>query len=255
MKTFYTNKMPVKVFDTNQALGAAAAADLGKILQDHITEYGQAAVIFATGNSQLSFFGALRQLEGILWRKVTVFHMDEYLGMKASHPASFRRFLHEKIVDFVHPENFFGIEGETLEFEAELARYESLLQDYQPVACVLGIGENGHLAFNDPPADFKADRDIQVVKLAQSARQQQVGEGHFASLEDVPTQAITLTIPALMRPRHVLAVVPESRKAHAVKAALEAPISPDCPASILRLHDHVTLYLDRESASLLDLPV
>ena len=254
MKTFDCDKMPVKIFDTNQALGEAAATDLGKILEEQIAEYGQAAVIFATGNSQLSFFRALRQLEGILWNKVTIFHMDEYLGMKASHPASFRRYLHENIVDFVRPEKFFGIEGDTVNIEAELTRYESLLQDYQPVACVLGIGENGHLAFNDPPADFKAKDDIQVVKLAQSARQQQVGEGHFASLEDVPKQAITLTIPTLLRPRHVLAVVPESRKAHAVKAALEGPISPDCPASILRSQDHVTLYLDRESASLLDLP-
>jgi glucosamine-6-phosphate deaminase len=246
--------MPVKIFDTNQTLGEAAAADLGKILREQITEYGQAAVIFATGNSQLSFFRALRQLEGISWNKVTIFHMDEYLGMKASHPASFRHYLHEKIVYFVHPEKFFGIEGDTLNIEAELARYEDLLQDYQPVACVLGIGENGHLAFNDPPADFQAQNDIQVVKLAQSARQQQVGEGHFASLQDVPKQAITLTIPTLLRPRHVLAVVPESRKAHAVKAALEGPISPDYPASILRSQDHVTIYLDRESASLLDLP-
>ena len=254
MKTFHFDKMPVKVFDTNQALGEAAAADLGNILRDQIAEYGQAAVIFATGNSQLSFFEALRQLEGIMWAKVTVFHMDEYLGMKASHPASFRRYLREKIVDFVHPENFFGIEGDTVNIEAELARYEDLLQDYHPVACVLGLGENGHLAFNDPPADFKTKNDIQVVKLAESARQQQVGEGHFASLEDVPKQAITLTIPTLLRPRHVLAVVPESRKANAVKAALEGSVSPDCPASILRLQDHVTLYLDRESASLIDLP-
>jgi glucosamine-6-phosphate deaminase len=253
VKTFFYNKLPVKVFDTDQALGEAAAADLGKILKDHITGYGQAAVIFATGNSQLSFFSALRQLEGILWDKVTTFHMDEYLGMQASHPASFRRYLHEKIVDFVHPKNFFSIEGDTLNIEAELARYESLLQDYQPTACVLGIGENGHLAFNDPPADFNAKDDIRVVNLAEAARQQQVGEGHFASLEDVPKQAITLTIPTLLRPPHVLAVVPERRKAYAVKAALEGPISPDCPASILRSQDHVTLYLDRESASLLDL--
>jgi glucosamine-6-phosphate deaminase len=254
VKTLYYNKLPVKVYDTNQSLGEAAALDLGNILKDHIAASGQAAVIFATGNSQLSFFVALQQLEGISWEKITIFHMDEYLGMQASHPASFRRYLHEKIVDFVHPKNFFGIEGDTLNVEAELARYESLLQDYRPVACVLGIGENGHLAFNDPPADFKSKNDIQVVELAQSARQQQVGEGHFASLEDVPKQAITLTIPTLLRPRHVLAVVPESRKAYAVKAALEGPISPDCPASILRSKDHVALYLDQESASLLDLP-
>jgi glucosamine-6-phosphate deaminase len=254
VKSVYYNKMPVKVFETNQALGVAAACDVAKILKDYIADHDRAAVIFATGNSQLSFFDALVGLEGILWDKVTIFHMDEYLGMESSHPASFRRFIQEKLADFVHPGRFYGIAGETSDIQAELVRYDSLLQDYQPVACVLGIGENGHLAFNDPPADFKTENNIQVVRLAQSARRQQVGEGHFASLEDVPKQAITLTIPALLRTPHVLAVVPEKRKAPAVKAALQGPISPACPASILRLQEHVTLYLDQESASLLDLP-
>lgn len=254
MKTFYYNKMPVKVFETNQALGISAALDVAKILKDDIANHDRASIIFATGNSQLSFFDALVGLEGIFWDKVTIFHMDEYLGMEASHPASFRRFIQEKVADFVYPERFYGIAGEASDIEAELVRYDGLLQDCQPVACVLGIGENGHLAFNDPPADFKTENNIQVVKLADSARQQQVGEGHFASLEDVPKQAITLTIPALLRTPHVFAVVPEKRKAPAVKAALEGPVSPACPASILRLQENVTLYLDQESAALLDLP-
>ncbi|MFC1996335.1 glucosamine-6-phosphate deaminase [Chloroflexota bacterium] len=253
MKNFQYDKIPVKIFETNQALGAAAAADLEKVIKERIAETGEVAIILATGNSQLSFLHALRQLEGISWNNVTIFHMDEYLGMKASHPASFRRYIHEKLVDFVHPKMFYGIEGETPNIDSELARYSSLLQEYQPVACVLGIGENGHLAFNDPPADFNTEKDIQVVNLAESARQQQVGEGHFAALEDVPKQAVTLTIPALLRPSHVLAVVPESRKAPAVKAALEGKVSPDCPASILRSQTHATLYLDQDSASCLDL--
>ena len=253
MKFFHYEKLPVKIFDTNESLGAAAAANLGNILRDFIAKTGEASIILATGNSQLSFMRALRQEEGISWNKVSIFHMDEYLGMAASHPASFRRFIREKLVDFVHPKMFYGIEGETSNIDEELARYVSLLQTHQPTACILGIGENGHLAFNDPPADFQIEKDIQVVKLAESARQQQVGEGHFATLEDVPRQAITLTIPALLRPAHILAVVPESRKAPAVKAALEGEVSPDCPASILRSQPHATLYLDQESASLLNL--
>lgn len=253
MKVFQYDKSVVKLFDTNQALGTASATDLGKILKSRIAETGEAAIILATGNSQLSFLQALRQLEGIAWNKVTIFHMDEYLGMKASHPASFRRYIHEKLVDFVHPKMFYGIEGDALDINKELTRYANLLQACQPIACVLGIGENGHLAFNDPPADFKTENDIHVVELANSARQQQVGEGHFAKLDDVPKHAITLTIPALLRPSQILAVVPESRKAPAVKAALEGEISPDCPASILRSQAHATLYLDQESASQLDL--
>lgn len=249
MKVLHYDKIPVNIFDTNQALGVAAAADLGNILKTCIAETGEAAVILATGNSQLSFMQALRQLIGISWSKVTIFHMDEYLGMKASHPASFRRYIREQLVDFVQPKTFYGIEGDTADIDEELARYDRLLQEYKPVACVLGFGENGHLAFNDPPADFNTLENIHVVKLADSARQQQVGEGHFATLEDVPRHALTLTIPALLRPSNILAVVPESRKAPAVKAALEGKLSPDCPASILRYQTHAALYLDQDSAA------
>jgi glucosamine-6-phosphate deaminase len=132
-----------------------------------------------------------------------------------------------------------------------MSHYSSLLEAHKPIACVLGIGENGHLAFNDPPADFNTDKIIHVVRLAESARRQQVGEGHFASVDQVPRQAISLTIPALLKPPHVLAVVPEARKAPAVKAALEGPLTSDCPASILRTMPQVKLYLDLDSAALL----
>jgi glucosamine-6-phosphate deaminase len=177
--------------------------------------------------------------------------MDEYLGMSATHPASFRRYLREKLVDVVHPLAFYGVEGDAPDVEAEMARYTALLEQYAPVACVLGIGENGHLAFNDPPADFATPRVIQVVNMAESARRQQVGEGHFATLDDVPLQALTLTIPALLKPPHVLAVVPEARKAAAVRDALEGPVTPHCPASILRTCSHAKLYLDPDSAAIL----
>jgi glucosamine-6-phosphate deaminase len=177
--------------------------------------------------------------------------MDEYLDMSDEHPASFRRYLREELVDHVHPLAFYGMKGDAADVDAELSRYAALLAEHQPVACVLGIGENGHLAFNDPPADLYTDQDIHIVELDQQCRQQQVNEGHFSTLERVPKQAISLTVPALLKPSHVLAVVPEARKAAPVKAALEGPVTPDCPASILRTQAHAKLYLDRESSSLL----
>ncbi len=243
--------MKVNIYESNDLLGAAAADDLAEILHRAISEHGSASVILATGNSQLTFLRALRARRGIAWDRVTLFHMDEYLGMPESHPASFRRFIREHLADTVHPRAFFGIRGDAQDIEAEMARYAALLEEYSPVACVLGFGENGHLAFNDPPADLSTQEAIQVVTLAQTARLQQVGEGHFATLDNVPLQAVSLTVPALIRPAHVLAVVPEARKAQAVKDALEGPISADCPASILRPLSHVKLYLDPDSASLL----
>ena len=252
MKTVQYERIQVTIHDSNDAMGTAAADDLTDILVDAIATHGKASVILATGNSQLSLVTALRQKPGIAWDQVAVFHMDEYLGISAQHPASFRRYFQAKLVPFVHPRVFYGIKGDTRDVEAELARYTALLGEHQPVACVLGIGENGHLAFNDPPADFDTDRVIQVVTLDETCRQQQVGEGHFPTLNDVPEQAITLTVPALLKPTHVLGVVPEARKARAVKAALEGPVTPDCPASILRTVPHVRLYLDRHSASLLE---
>ncbi len=244
-------KMQVEIYESNEALGRAAADDLAEILHAAIAARGQVAVILATGNSQLAFLHALRDTPGVPWNQVTVFHMDEYLGLSAQHPASFRRFHREHLVEAVHPHAFYGIQGDTSDVQAEMVRYAVLLDQYQPVACVLGIGENGHLAFNDPPADFSTREMIHIVTLDQVSRQQQVGEGHFASLDQVPRRAISLTIPALLNPPHVLAVVPERRKARAVKTALEGPVTPDCPASILRTQSHVKLYLDQESASLL----
>lgn len=247
------DRMPVTVYTDATALGAAAARDLAAIINQAIAANGEAAIILATGNSQLSFFRALRARDDIDWDCVRVFHMDEYLGMDETHPASFRRYLREQLVNIVHPCAFYGIEGDTHDVAEECRRYGALLESYPPVACVLGIGENGHLAFNDPPADFTTDKTIHVVALDAACRRQQVGEGHFPDLAAVPTHALTLTVPALLRPPHVLAVVPETRKALAVKAALEEPVTPDCPASILRTAAHVRLYLDHDSAALLAL--
>jgi glucosamine-6-phosphate deaminase len=242
-------QMQVEIHDSNAQAGAAAAGDLGRVLRAEIAERGEAAIIVATGNSQLTFIEALRGEPGIAWDRISIFHMDEYLGMPEEHPASFRRFIREKLAGPVQARRFYGIRGDASDVDAEIERYVRLIEEHRPVACVLGIGENGHLAFNDPPADFAAAQVMIPVTLAGTARRQQVGEGHFPALADVPTQALTLTIPALLAPPHVLGVVPEARKAAAVQRALEGPLTPDCPASVLRTRPNVRLYLDRDSAS------
>jgi len=243
--------MPVHVLESNEAVGRRAADDLAAIFSRIISEQGRVAVILASANSQLMFLHSLRVKKDIEWDKVIVFHMDECLGMSDQHPASFSRFIRRELVSLVHPSAFYPIVGNAPDLNSELNRYADLLRRYPPDVCALGIGENGHLAFNDPPADFETKEVIHVVTLDVRCRMQQVGEGHFPALEDVPKQAITLTVPALLAARHVLAIVPEVRKAVAVKAALEGPVVPDCPASILRTQPHVTMYLDQESASLL----
>lgn len=245
------DRMTVHILESNEAVGRKAADDLAAIFSDIISKHGRAAIILASANSQLAFLHALRVKKGIEWDKIIVFHMDEYLGMSDQHPASFSRFIRQELVSLVHPGAFYPIIGNAPDLNSELNRYTGLLRRYPPDVCVLGIGENGHLAFNDPPADFKTEQVIHVVSLDTRCRMQQVGEGHFAGLEDVPKQAITLTVPALLAARRVLAVVPEVRKAEAVRAALEGPVVPECPASILRTQPHVTMYLDQESASLL----
>ena len=248
----YFEKLPVEIHRDFDTLGQAAATRAARILQSALKSRGCANLILATGNSMLSFLNSLRLVKGVEWSKINVFHMDEYVGMKADRPASFRRFLHEKIIDYVHPADFYEIMGDAPDLEQECKRYSDLLHRYPPDLCCLGFGENGHLAFNDPPfADFNDPLWVKVVRLDERSRQQQVGEGHFPGLADVPIHAITLTIPALISARQILGIVPEKRKANAVKAALIEPISKDCPGSILRTLDFARLYLDRESASLL----
>jgi glucosamine-6-phosphate deaminase len=245
-------QLRVSIFDTVGELAAAVADDLAVVLCQAIAEQGEASAIFATGNSQLAFFQALQSRDGIDWSRVSIFHMDEYRGLSDQHPASFRYVLQKRLVDLVRPHAFYGIVGDTPDVADELERYTTLLESHSPIACIMGIGENGPLAFNDPPADFNTRRTIELVNLVDSCRQQQVGEGHFARLEDVPRQALSLTIPALLSPAHVFVIAPEARKAEAVRAALEGPVTPNCPASILRTARHARLYLDRDSAMLLE---
>jgi glucosamine-6-phosphate deaminase len=251
VKSIRIDRIPVHIFESKEELGQRVADDAATLLSSLVERQGKAAVILATGNSQLTFISALRRLKGVPWDKVTLFHMDEYLGMSDQHAASFARFIRENVVDYVHPAAFYPIRGDSSDIKSELDRYRRLLREFSPDICVMGIGENGHLAFNDPPADFESTEVIHVLNLDSRCRMQQVGEGHFATFDDVPTRAYSLTIPALLDVKYALVAVPELRKAEAVKVALQGPVTPNCPASILRTKPNVTLYLDRESASLL----
>jgi glucosamine-6-phosphate deaminase len=251
IRSFKVEQLAVEIYASNAALGQAAARRAWEILNAALEARGQANLVLATGNSQLSFLAELARLPGLAWSKIQVFHMDEYAGMSAEHPASFRRFLREKIITAVRPAAFYGVTGDAPDLQAECERYGSLLRANPADLCCLGIGENGHLAFNDPPfADFADPAWVKPVRLDQQSRRQQVGEGHFASLAEVPTHALTLTIPALRAAHALLCIVPEARKARAVHAALTGPLSEACPASILRQTAHCTLYLDPESAAL-----
>lgn len=242
-------QLPVSVFQTNADLGAAAAVEATAIITRAIRERGEANVILATGNSQLTFLTALRATPGIDWGKVTVFHMDEYIGIDPDHPASFPKFLRTHFFSHVSVKAFYPVSGQASHIEATIADYARLLRAHPADLCACGYGENGHLAFNDPPfADFNDPVLAKVVRLDEASRRQQVGEGHFQSLDQVPTHAITLTVPALLAAKRVLCLVPEARKANAVKRALTGAISEDCPGSVLRRTPHAHLYLDRDSA-------
>jgi glucosamine-6-phosphate deaminase len=243
------DRMRVQVYGDGASLGRGAADHAARVLSGAVAARGVAHAMFATGNSQLAFVDALvHATADVPWSDVVVFHMDEYVGAGPDHPAGFQRWIRERIVDQVRPRVGHYIDGRA-EPVAECDRYGALLQRHPLDLCCLGIGENGHLAFNDPPvADFDDPLVVKVVELDGACRQQQVNEGHFASLADVPTQAMTVTIPALLAAAEVLAIVPEARKAHPVLGALTGPLSTTCPASILRTRAHVTMYLDPGSA-------
>ena len=250
IKTTKYDKLPVAIYRSNQDMGQAAAGDARELMIKAIAQKGEANIILATGNSQLTFLAALRGLDGIDWSKVRVFHMDEYLGIDPGHPASFPLFLKKHLLDVVKPGAFHAVPNNPDNVEQACRDYEALLKAYPVDMVALGFGENGHLAFNDPPyALFDDPVWVKVIELAEASRRQQVGEGHFGTLEDVPTRAITLTIPALLAAKSVLCLVPEARKAKAVRACLTEPISEDRPGSILRRVNHAQLYLDQDSAA------
>jgi glucosamine-6-phosphate deaminase len=243
------DELSIAIYQTNEDLGKAAAAEASDVIRRALDERGVANVILATGNSQLTFLKTLREDKSVAWQNVNVFHMDEYIGIDPNHPASFPLFLRKHFLEYVDVKAFFPVSGKPENVERTMADYARLLRDHPADLCACGYGENGHLAFNDPPfADFDDPVWIKTVRLADASRRQQVGEGHFRTLNECPTHAITLTIPALLAAQHVLCIVPEARKAAAVACALRGPISADCPGSVLRRTSHAHLFLDRDSA-------
>lgn len=243
--------LDVWVFADKTAIGGAAADFVAGRLRTAIAARREANAIFATGASQVEFLAALRVTAGVDWSKVAAFHLDEYLDLPATHPASFRRYLKERLFAHLPFGETHLLEGDAPDPAEECRRYASLLAGRTlDIACI-GIGENGHLAFNDPPADFNLTEAVHVVTLDEACRRQQVGEGHFATLDDVPRQALSMSIPAILSARTISCVVPDRRKAEAVRCALEGPLSPNCPASALRLHRDCRLYLDLDAASTL----
>jgi glucosamine-6-phosphate deaminase len=240
----------IEIFDSKLKLGETAAQDAATLIQQAITSRDVAYVIAATGASQFEFLDAL-VLHDIDWQRVEFFHLDEYVGLPETHGASFRRYLTERIIDRIHPKLFYLINGDAADPQAECRRVGELISQQTIDVAFVGIGENGHLAFNDPPADFETQVPYLVVTLDEACRRQQIGEGWFKSLDEVPAQAISMSIQQILKARHILCIVPDQRKAEAVKDCVETDVSPMHPASILQQHPSVKLYLDRESSALL----
>lgn len=242
--------MKLEVHPTRAAAGEAAAKAVAEELKRLAALQNAIGVIFATGASQLAMLEALTALPGLPWDKVIGFHMDEYVQLDENHPASFRRYLHEKLTGRVTMRKFYGMNGNAPDIHAYGREYMQLLNGASPQICLLGIGENGHLAFNDPhEANFNDPEEIKVVTLDTECKQQQVSEGWFENVDAVPPQALTLTVPALLRVPKLIVSVPGNRKAEAIRRTLDEPMGTACPATILRTHPDVTIYLDTDSAA------
>jgi glucosamine-6-phosphate deaminase len=242
----------IEILADKAALGAAAAAAGASAIRAAIAARGEATIVVATGMSQFDMLAALVAAEGVDWSKVTVFHLDEYVGLPASHGASFRRYLGDRFVSRLPTlRRFVPVEGDAPDTGAEIARLNALLSKRTVDVCFAGIGENCHLAFNDPPADFETQAPYLLVALDEACRRQQLGEGWFASLADVPARAISMSVSQIMRAKRLIVSVPDERKAQAVKAAVEDGVSPMFPASILQRHPACSLFLDPPAASLL----
>lgn len=250
-REFQAGSARVHIYESRTDLGAAAAERASHLIAAAIKRKGQARVIVATGNSQLPLVEALVQHK-LDWRNVEIFHMDEYAGMKADHPASFRLWIRTRVEEKVHPGTANYIVGDASDLNAEIERYSKLLNAAPIDLAFVGFGENGHIAFNDPHvADFNDPATIKRVTLDDASRRQQAGEGHFKDFDSVPRVALTVTCTGLFRAESWVCCVPERRKAEAVRNALESPIAESCPASLVRRHPNADVYLDSESASLL----
>ncbi|MGA2498673.1 MAG: glucosamine-6-phosphate deaminase [Tepidisphaeraceae bacterium] len=244
--------MKIWVSQNKLDMARAAATDGASHIRDAIATSGHAAIILATGASQFEMLDALLAQPDTDWSRVTVFHLDEYFGLPVTHPASFRRYLQERFIARlpVPPATFHALDAET-DPPTTCQRVGAILAGQTIDVAFIGIGENAHLAFNDPPADFDTDEPFILVKLDEACRQQQLGEGWFPKLSAVPKQAITMSIRQIMKSRHIVCTVPDERKAEAVRAAIDGPVSPEIPASILQTHPSASVYLDPPAASLL----
>ena len=243
--------MNVKTYVDRSTMSTAAARQAAQALRAAIGARGDARIVAATGASQFDFLEALTAAPDIDWTRVEMFHLDEYVGLPIDHPASFRKYLLERLIRKTGMTRYHLLDGE--HDAARVAEQVGHEIGRAPVdVAFVGIGENGHLAFNDPPADFTTDRPYLIVTLDAACRRQQVGEGWFASVEEVPSHAISMSIPQILKSREIICIVPDARKARAVEACVQGDVSPMAPASILRTHAHTTVYLDQESAALLN---
>src|SRR5262252_941911 len=243
--------MLIRVFNDKLTLGRAAAEQAATAIRRALSDRGQARIIAATAASQLEFLDALTKAAGIDWTKVEAFHLDEYIGLPITHPGSFRKMLMEQLVTRTGIQRYHLLEGDAADPGAVVREVGKDLASAPVDIAFLGIGENGHIAFNDPPADFNTEDPYIIVALDQACRQQQVGEAWFADISQVPQYAMSMSARQILKAKEILAVVPDKRKAQAVKACFEGEISPLAPASILRRHANATIYLDTNSASLL----
>ena len=245
--------MKVYIYPSKEHMAVAAADKAASVLKECIKAKGHAVFVAATGASQLAFLKALTARKDIAWERTIMFHLDEYIGLSENHPASFRHYLRTNLINKVRPGTVHLIQGDAPDPLEECLRLKMIVSQYQIDVAFVGIGENGHLAFNDPPADFEITEPYIVVELDYACRLQQVREGWFASLEEVPRKAITMSIKQILSSNVIIGIVPEARKGAAVKAALEGPLSPLCPASILRVHPNCHLFLDADSSNLLNI--
>lgn len=243
------SNMLVRIFPDKATLSLAAADQASSAIRQAISQRGRARIVAATAASQIDFLDALTRTPGIDWRDVEVFHLDEYIGLPITHPGSFRGMLLQQLISKTGITNYHLLDGDTGD-PAEVAQRVGAQLASAPVDIeFLGIGENGHIAFNDPPADFNTENPYIVVELDEACRRQQVGEAWFSDISQVPKQALSMSVRQILKAKEILAVVPDSRKAEAVKACFEGEISPTAPASVLRNHPHATIYLDVDSAS------
>lgn len=244
--------MKTAVFATKEQLGQQAARDGAAAIRDAVSQTGAATIVLATGASQFETLNHLVTEPDVPWDKVHTFHLDEYVGIPDEHPASFRRYLRERFAEKVPAlGSFTYVAGDARNLQAEIRRLNAAIAIQDIAVAFIGIGENGHLAFNDPPANFDTTDPFLVVQLDEACRRQQCGEGWFASVAEVPAQAISMSVRQILKARKLIVSVPDQRKARAVHCALEGPVDPMCPASILQDHKDCTLYLDGASAGLL----